>query len=420
MGFLAKKDGDIAKNIKMGEIQKGNSLSLGHYICPEGTPVNFAISGNGGAFLSERYMPFYLYFESFLGLFPIIVLHNHNNLMEEIAYLTWKEKCENCAENARPLICAVNEKNEVYQPFYGMNNMQIVSAFRQIAKDLGYSITPKFEKIIRAHIEILEILRQPVNLSGFYYLTSFNNMEEFYNNIMLLPCGENNAKRIWADISSNGDDENNQLDLFRAVVNNLAEEAETNGWKRESKSSINCTEAIRNNATLLLSINGYYTNYFFTYLVEELKSAKKPFLIVIDGINIHNRYLYDYLKNNNNFIIGLVSDNVVDMLGEKEEDFVRFAEKINSFILFKHGTGKNAVVLSEMIGRCDIVRAEETSGSNKAFFSFLPSGTHKDVHYSKENRYRIMPEEITNLKNGEAIIFNTVTNNIYRFNQGGY
>jgi len=143
-------------------------------------------------------------------------------------------------------------------------------------------------------------------------------------------------------------------------------------------------------------------------------------LIVIDGINIHNRYLYDYLKNNNNFIIGLVSDNVVDMLGEKEEDFVRFAEKINSFILFKHGTGKNAVVLSEMIGRCDIVKAEETSGSNKAFFSFLPSGTHKDVHYSKENRYRIMPEEITNLKNGEAIIFNTVTNNIYRFNQGGY
>ena len=95
---------------------------------------------------------------------------------------------------------------------------------------------------------------------------------------------------------------------------------------------------------------------------------------------------------------------------------MRFAERINCFIFFKHGTGKTAAALSEIIGKYDHTKVEASQGTARGFFRILPHDRHEDIRFSTENRYRVMPEEITGLYPGQAIVFDASTDQIIYFN----
>ena len=85
-------------------------------------------------------------------------------------------------------------------------------------------------------------------------------------------------------------------------------------------------------------------------------------------------------------------------------------------VFLKHSTGKTAETISEVIGKFDYEKVEQSHGTHCGFFKILPEGRHSDIRLSTENRFRVMPEEITALGPGQAIIFNTSTNQIIRFN----
>ena len=59
---------------------------------------------------------------------------------------------------------------------------------------------------------------------------------------------------------------------------------------------------------------------------------------------------------------------------------------------------------------------ESSSGVTRGFFQLLPQNRHEDVRYSVENRYRVMPEELTRLGPGQAIIFLSATDQIIYYN----
>lgn len=404
-----------AANQRLSNIyhSRGQLSGLGAYLCTNQAPASFIISG--GANTDEKYEPLRQFLGAFTGCCPMIVIHNNDKRMAELVEYTWQDT--GAADNSPLWI--VDQSHPEFEPFYGMNDTQVVTTMRQLANKLHYTVTPRFERVIRAHILILKELEIPISLSGFYYLCQFQDMGEFHDNILSLPCGEAAGSRIWADLGADSEDSNNPFDLFRTVVSNLAGDCVQSGWNTEnSVASQNCLEAIRQNATMLLSVNDSYTELLLPYLVEELKSnAQQPFILLIDGIRIKDEQLLDYLqRGNSGCCCGIISENAVDAIGGDENKFLQFTERVDCFIFFKHGTGKTAATLSEIMGKYDHTKAVASQGSARGFFSLLPRDRHEDISISTENRYRVMPEEITGLYPGQAIVFDAANDQIIYYN----
>ncbi len=394
---------------------RGALENISRFICDGGTPLNFIVSG--GVEADDRYQPIYPILDMFVGQMPIIILHTGNIHIETLAAESWRNAYADRSEAIPLWIC--NEKNACFEPFLNMTEMQIVSCCRLLAAKLNYSVTPRFERVVRAHLSILKELEIPFSLSGLYYLCQFHDMGEFHDNIMALPCEETYARRIWADLGADDESGNGQFDLFRAVINNLAHDAEKSGWNADNTvCESNCLTAIANNAVFTLPVNELYSTLILTYLSEELSMfGSTPFLLLIDGVKINDNSFLDYISSPiRGSSMGLISENVVDQIGGDEAAFLRFAERINCFVLFKHSTGRTAETLSEVLGKFDYTKIEASQGISRGFFQFMPRDRHEDVRYSTENRYRVMPEEFIGLRAGQAIIFDTKSDQIIHYN----
>lgn len=392
---------------------RGRLDGLGAYLCTNHVPANFIISG--GANSNDKYEPLYQFLETFIGSYPIIVIHNNDVQMEALVTQSWQDSD---VGDTSPL-WIVDQCHPEFEPFVGMNDIQVITTMQQLANKLPYTVTPRFERVIRAHISILKELDIPISLSGFHYLCQFQDMGEFHDNILALPCGEASGRRIWVDLGADSEDSNNQFDLFRTVISNLVRDCVQSGWSAEnSVASKNCLEAIRQNATMLLSVNDGYTELLLPYLAEEFNNnSQQPFILLIDGIRINDKQLFEYLRRSNSgCYCGVISENAVDTISGDENEFLRFTERMNCFIFFKHGTGKTATVLSEIMGKYDHTKVEASQGTARGFFHILPRDRHEDVSFSTENRYRVMPEVITGLYPGQAIVFDAITDQIIHFN----
>lgn len=394
----------------------GDLMSMGTFICPDREPLNFIISGGEAI---DRQEAMYHLLQQSIGRYPIIVLHNADRNIENVFYSIWDYIYQEYPSTERTPIWIANTTFRDFEPFDEMTDMQIVSAIRQMAKKLDYTPTPRLERVVRAHIEILRQLDVPVSLSGFSYLCQYTDMGELRDNIMALPCGEKEAQRIWADLGTGADDSNNQFDLFRTVIMNLTSDAFQSAWSFDNQvGKYNIIRAVREGATFLLNVNDMYADLLLEYLTEELKlSCWRDFLLIIDDISVKDSQIISFLRQANpKCHLGIIANNAVDILGQNEEPFLSIAEKINTFVIMKHNTGKVATVLSEMIGKYEHTKVEESRGTGQGFFSILPRDTHKDRRYSTENRYRVMPEEIIALCPGQAIIFDTDNDQIIHYN----
>lgn len=390
---------------------RGELAALSGFVYQNGFPANFVISGGTNA--TVRYEPLYDTVASVIGKYPVIILHSNSEQMERLVLdVTYAAEME---QN----LWLINDTYKEFEPLYGMSASQTISTLRRLAQQLNYSVAPRFERIVRAHISILHELEIPISLSGFYYLTQFSDMGEFHRNIMELPCGELETKRIWADLAIDDDSVNSQFDLFRAVINNLAAEAERSGWNTDNAiSRRNLMTALNECKTLVMSIDNNYTELLLTYFSEELRiNGNREFVLILDGIEIQEGNFFEYIcKPGHNCHIGMVSENIVSQLSGNEDRFLRFAETIDCFIIFKHSTGKTATILSEVIGKWDYTKEEFSQGYSRGAFKMFPRDRHSDVRYSTENRYRVMPEEIIGLQNQQAIVFDTIHDCVIYYN----
>lgn len=389
---------------------RGDLTRLGAYLYTETAPTNFIISGSTDP--NSRLAPLYQYLHAFMGRYPMIVLHNGDSAMEDCAADVWNK--HELGDNFPLWI--VNQEDHGFEPFFGMDTHQVISVMRMLAARLNYTITPRLERVVRAHISILQEIEMPVSLCGFHYLCQFTDMGEFHDRI-LEQHGEVDGNRIWADLGAGSAESDNQFDLFRAVISNLAGDAAYSGWESSKISMANCLEAIRRQATLLLSVNDLHTELLLPYIVQELKSySGRPFILLTDGIRI-GKDLAEYLRSMGEACyFGLVSENIVDAVGNGSNDFLRLAEKVGCFIFFKHGTGTTATSISDVMGKGDYTRIDGSEGESTRFFRILPSDKHKDIRYSTENRYRVMPEIVTGLYPDQAIIFDADADKITFFN----
>lgn len=406
-----------SSNMQLSNVytSKGRLENISGYICTGGKLSNFLISG--GVEPDDRYMPLYSVLDSLIGRIPVIIIHSGDVHIEAMAMESWQMFNSGSEHPTQFWNC--NGRNPSFEPFYGMNEMQIVNTLRQLSMKLNYTVTPRFERVVRAHLSILKALEIPYSLSGLYYLCQFYDMGEFHNNIMALPCEEGVTRRIWADLGADDEGGNGQFDLFRAVINNLAHDAEQSGWNSDNTvCDCNCMQTIMNNGTLVLSINDMYSNMLLSYLTEELKTqGASQYFILFDGITLKDESLLEYLcAQSSGCTFGIVSENAVDQVGSDEDAFLRVTERMDCIVLFKHSTGKTATTLSEVFGKYDYTKIEQSQGVSRGFFKFLPQDRHDDIRYSTENRYRVMPEEIIGLRKGQAIIFDMISDQIIHYN----
>ena len=388
----------------------GRVEKLGGYLCSGNAPCNFVISG--GVNGESRLGPLRRFLETYAGRYPMVIVHNRDRGLAETVAQLW---AQTGAGKQAPL-WMVDPAHPDFEPFYGMTQPQVLNTLRRLAVKMDYTVTPRFERVAKAHMAILEALNIPVSLSGFAYLCGFEDMGQFHKNI-LTACGEERGRQIWADLGTGTDDPNSQFDLFRSVISRLAGEAPHWGWSGDnSVAGFSPASAVRGKACLLLSVDQNHEELLCSYLASELRSLKgQGFILLLCGIRLRDEDLLDYLCSRpTDCRFGVVSHNAVDAVGK--DAYSRFAEAVDCFLLLKHRTAGTASVLSETIGNYDHIRVEVSSGTSQGFLTVLPSDRHSDVRTSTENRCRVMPEDLINLQLGQAIVFDTTTNDIIYFN----
>ena len=391
---------------------RGSPEDISSFLFDNGLPLSFVISG--GVSPDERLRAVAPVLDQFAGRMPIILLHAGDSYMEALVHDAWQN-----ADGAGSVPCWLcGEKSPHFEPFFRMTESQIVTCCRLLAIKLSYSVTPRFERVVRAHLGILTELNIPFSLSGLYYLCQFRDMGELHANVMALPCGESRARGLWADLGADADNDTS-FDLFRAVIQNLARDAETSGWRADNNiREANCLSAVAKNAIFSLPVNALYSSLILPYLFSELTIlGDRPFLLLIDNVKITDSDFLAFLSTPTGQTgLGLLADNIVDRIGTEDADFWRLAERIHCFVLFKHGTARTASALSEVLGKFDYTKAEQSRGISHGFGRVMPRDRHRDVRLTTENRYRVMPEEFTALGPGQAIIFDTKSDRIIRYN----
>lgn len=385
---------------------RGRLEALGGYLYERDRLCSFAVSGTGPRELVVEKL-----LDAAVGNVPVLILHNNNPALQQVAANAWISKFE-AMETDRGVLWLCDQGD--FEPFLGMGEMDTVRALRAMASRLEYQCLPRFDRVVRAHMRILELLECPVSLSGFYYLCQFHDFEELHGNIMQLPCTPGEAAGIWADLGVERNDEDGQLDLFRNLVAQLGHEAKSSGWTADTNvGSMNCITALSHNATLSLWISNSGQSLLLDYLYQELEAcAQSEFLLLIDGVQLGASRIPALLSGvNAGFAFGLISENLVEQLGGRENT-LQFAAKLERFVFLKHSVASTAGVLAELMGKEDMQRASQNKGTGRGFWNILPQNAMSGVTITTENRFRVMPEAITGLGDGAAIVFDTVTDEI--------
>ena len=411
MGLFGNRTDRINERNANIRYERGNLDYLGWHLCKEQSPVNFAICGDStGAFENDKYLPLLHYLELVVGRIPVIVIHNNSIAAENIL----QSACEGARMAGRDApLWIINNYSRGYEPFLDMTDAQVVSSLTQIARNLGYDVTPRFERVIRAHIRIIRAVSVEKSLTWFYYLASFDNIAEFHENVFDLPCSRSEAEGIWADLCV----DSIEFDLFRTVIRTLASECEECGWDPGSAvGKLNCQRAILENAVLSISANSAYSDTFLAYLSEELRQFNnRQFVMIFDNIPISNQSIADIIINNRNAFFGFISDNLNNTFNG-DDVFSGVMEKMETFIIFKHSTSTAADAVSQLIGTYERIKEETSYGNSKENGKIFVRDRRKDVRYSIEDMSRVRPEDIIGLGRGQAIVYDALENTVVYFN----
>lgn len=368
-------------------------------------PINFVISG--GVNIVDRLSLLHSYLKRFIGQNPIVVMHGEDTLLEQVLFdLSQKYNCK---------YDIVNIHNKIYEPFLGMEETQIIKVLKNIASQLQYTMTPHFENVVRTYMKILSKLNIPICLSGFYYLCTFDDIQEFHQNIIEL-FGEEQGYRVWSAFEIDNPYCNTQYELFHIIILRLADSFKKNGWSDDFQyGNINLLQETKNSNIISISINNLFNDITQIYFAEELKGLNKNTVFLIDDVKLNDASFYNLLEEAR-FHCGIISRDLMNMVGNNEQFLVRFIEKSRLLIILKHGTSINAEFFSKIIGNYEHIKTDYTEGVNHDYFKLFPKGKQKSIHRSIENKYRVMPEQIMSLDKNQAVILDILNNKILFLN----
>lgn len=406
--FETNKPALVSK--KSPKLFSGGDLAdrLGPAFFCENSICNFAISGQGN---KEHMISHVL--GAAAGRLPVIVLHNNNHgIMAEIASVWTREFGSlDYAEEGPLWSCSTGE----FEPFLGLEEQDIIHILKNLLEAAGYTATASFERVVKAHLTILRHMDCPYSLSGLYYLCSFEDLEEFQDNILALDCSNMEKNRIIANLGLADDKDREQFEQFRSMICQMAYEAKKSGWTSDgSVGSMSITTAIQKRAMMTLSISATKSSFLLAYLGQELQlHSDEPCLLLILDVRLENSGILPVLGDaGSDFRFGILSSNILDMISSDVDEAQRFCENFDLIVLLRHNVATTAESLSALLGSEEICKESRTSGSGKEYFAWLPGSKHKSVTYTVEEQRRVKPDQILGLMDNQAILFRTASNEI--------
>lgn len=369
-------------------------------------PRNFIISGGTP---DERLSPFLQMYSKICGKLPVIMLHNRNPDLEQCIYGMCRQN--SCTD--RLFIVNRRQRRTADYEYLKMGVQGIVNTLSQLACDQGYQVSGQFQIALRSLISLLQDLNLGTGLTGLERL-SVPAYAQFRSLLDRNGISSEQANRIAEELDR--DNKPEYYYAFQAIISRLANEAGMNGWGSagETDRSVNISETIAENATLLLELDPANCKSLLTCIANEILELNTDrFLLVVDGINLVSEQLLNLFLSGRDFRCGFIGENVVSLVGD-DQHFAALSERASVFLIFKHKTGKIASYFSEIIGCEDVQRTETSEGTSKEAFKILPGGVHKDIRYSIENRYRVMPEDILALPSCELFLFDSLMNKCER------
>ena len=381
---------------------------LGPHFFFEDRVRNFAISGQGN---KEHLITHVLGMTA--GRMPVIVLHNNNHgMMAEIARVWTQEFGSLEYDQDGPLWSG---STGGFEPFLGLEEMDIVGILKDLGEVAGYSCTASFEKVVRAHLSILKYMDCPYSLSGLKYLCDFEDLEEFQSNIMLLPCSPMEKNRIIVGLGLSNEKDREQFEQFRSMIQRMAYEAKRSGWDPDTGvGTMSITTAIARRALMTVSVSAGKSPFFMAYLARELRLySDEPCLLLIDEVLLESSGLVSVLRESGfDFRFGILGSNLLEIIGGERTEAQKFCEKLDLLVLLRHNVATTADALSELLGNMEVSKESSTSGTARDFFGWLPESKQKSVTMTVQEQRRVKPEQIMDLADEQAIVFHPAANEI--------
>lgn len=410
--FLRKRSSNLPAVIKKKPAFPLSRMDLADrlhsYLIFEDMPCNFAISGQG----DKEHLIKHVLGHCFKRM-PVIILHNQNHGMLSKVAQVWQEEFESLEyADGGPLWSC---DHGGFEPFLEMDDEDVVQILVELAQVAGYSNSAVFEKVVRAHLKILHHAHLDVSLTGLHYLCSFEDLEEFQNNIMALECSLGEKNQIMASIGIIGDSKTEALDNFRSIISRLSYQAAKSGWSQDQAvGCMNITTAIQNNAVMALNVNSSNAAFLLAYLGHELRlHLGQNLLLLIDEVNLTGTGIPAVLKDAAwDFRFGILGGNVLDLMDSDTETAQKFCEKLDLMILTKHRTATVASPYSDLIGTVQAEKQTTTYSRGKEFLAFLPDHENESRAYTLEDRPRVRVDQIQNLHDKQVILFDTSTNGV--------
>lgn len=348
---------------------------------------------------------------------PIILISGYGHQSDYITYL--QKICK-----TSPLWCC-DENSNSFEPFLRMNPIAFRKVIQQMFEYCRYDWNASVETVVNVHLSILQKLKLHLSLSALYYLCCNHSLHDYASLrefIMRLDSTEQEKQHMWADL----DVTNNAsaIESFRSVIRKFSEEAQLSGWRSGNLGNRNLITAVHNeqNPILYLQINNDYSALMQIYLSAELQSIKnKSCTLLFNEIKFSKLLAEMIWISDSSYRSGVIGQNVASMLsirGNADEnsnvEIYQWLEQVQTFVLFHHNTGPTCNTWSNVIGKVDQSRISTTAGSGKGFLSIFPEHYHDSTTRSIENRFRVMPEEFQALSKTKCIVFDAITNRIYK------
>jgi len=392
------RDSNTRKNVAKSNEANRNVVGYNHVdvlavLTPDTYNENIIISGFEDR-LRNLVIEYALY-NCALQNAAVVVIHNGNRQLEQYISTSLPDSIIN------------NNVSKHFDPLRGFDFLDIV----QVLKDVGekkYNLLPEFQSLLKVIFELKsrngnrltydELVRCPVFNLSMILQTAVSN-----NYISLDKYNELNAYLI------NGQNECTKLsNLLQEMSSKMSHLIST---KRDAHSILSAIDFGKLFVIDVQSVtNQIELDFLLSSIVIASNKGKKVTLVLDDVANINSeQYAKIVTTRSPNLNCIIASRDFSSLLNHDEKLFPSAISMATKVFLFRHQSNLSCEKWAKYLGEYEKKDVTENTGGTLGGYGF---SMNDGMTVSNKREYRIRPEEIMGLEQGQAIIYDAVSNEL--------
>lgn len=331
---------------------------------------------------------------------PVIVLHEGNRFLEQ----RLRRNFEGTGKYRE-----ISTSSPCFEPFYGLSELEISGQILETASE-EYDMKLNARSYVDGISDFLKASGK--NLSFKLYSTCphsliFDKVDDLEKKGKI---SGNEAREMKSKLMT-GQSENYKLDTFFA---DFRMEIESLMYvSQKGYRPLNVITALKSGTVLCFDLVSVMNRLLFSTIMYQLKLARTrgmQYQIIIDSIPVNSSESYaSYIKVPSDKVYKTIaSEDFYAMAGSDEKVFSSVVGNTQILVVMNHSSGYTATKWAEIFGHYDKfeeTRATSYGRSRKTPFSVLSSPNYnRTINISKNREYRVKPEAIMRMGNGEAYV----------------